>query len=297
MGASAFQEYGNSFEDVLVADESGRVLWQLSESGPRIADLRPILGEGTDIVAKQRMFGFLNSTPQEPVTTRPSDSKPLDSSGNGNRSGPSPATGVSPLRTAEAVRLERLSQGSSATKVAIAGKDYLLFAQTSPVVLGNAADKASQWNLVLVGLRLATRIDAESHAIPYSVLIWLALCAAVLLGFSWPWFKLQYMSNTERFRPRDGWLLLFTLLLVTAGVTLILLNASYVQRSTARADAAMRSLADQMKENFEQEISRALCQLEEIQGTKEFRTVLKEQTGFRWLGSYPIENDAGRSYP
>jgi hypothetical protein len=125
----------------------------------------------------------------------------------------------------------------------------------------------------------------------------LALCAAVLLGFSWPWFKLQYMSNTERFRPHDGWLLLFTLLLVSAGVTLILLNSSYVRRSTGRADAAMRSLADQMKANFELEISRALCQLVEIQGTEEFKTVLKGEGGFRSLASYPIENDAGRSYP
>jgi hypothetical protein len=164
------------------------------------------------------------------------------------------------------------------------------------VILGSGLEPGSRWHLILVGLRLTSKIDAESHAMPYSVLIWLALCGVVLLGFSWPWFKLQYMSNTERFRPHDGWLLLFTLLLVSTGVMLMLLNLSYYQRSTEHADQALQWLATQMKSNFEKELDGALRQMKQLPYTQTFRKPFQEFNGFRWIPEYPIPQETG-PYP
>jgi hypothetical protein len=285
---NVFSDYNNTFEDILITDEAGRVLYQQSPTGAHISDLRPILAKGTDVATKQKIFGWPGGTSQESSLAEPAASKSSESS---ETTGSSKET----RPTVPSERLQRLAQGSSATRVTIGGKDYLLFAQPSPVMLSNRADAADQWRLVLVGLRLAAKVDAESHAMPYSILIWLSLCGVVLFGLSWPLFKFQYMSNTERFRPRDGWVLVFTLLLVCSGLTLMLLNASYLRASRIRADQGLKRLACQIKDKFGDEVSLALRQLEQLQTTDEFNDVFTSSKKFR--GNYPIEKDAGRSYP
>ncbi len=304
---SAFSKYKNTFEDVLVADESGHVLFQQSESGPRINELGPIVVKGTDISAKTKVFGFLNSSSPpapEPAATTPDAKAPEgaansnSASGSGSGSAASTGSGTSAARNKAPVkRLEKLLQGSSATRVSIAGKDYLLFAEPSRVVLTSGTEESSQLSLILVGLRLASSIEAESHAMPYSLLIWLALCGVVLLGFSWPWFKLQYMSNTERFRPRDGWLLLFTLLLVTAGVMLMLLNVSYLKSTTKRVDQELQEIATRMKSNFKTEIGKAQSQLEMVSKSEEGDLLSKPEGGYTAKGSYLDGSKTELSYP
>ena len=285
---NAFQEYKNSFDDILVADETGQVLFQQSEDGPRIANLRSILSQGADISTKQNVFGFLGGGTQQSAGTSTSDS----SSSGGSASG-SDAKG--PARKPVAAKLDKLSHGSSATRVAIGGTNYLLYAQPSPVAMGDGFDEGSRWALVLVGLRIVSRVDADSHALPYSVLIWLALSAFILLGFSWPWFKLQYMSNTERFRPRDGILLGFTLLLVSAGVMLMLLYASFLQRSTARTDQALKIIADRIKTNFSSEQKSAFAQLQQLQETTAFKKAFER--GPKLAGDFQVQDEPNISYP
>jgi hypothetical protein len=287
---SAFEEYKNTFDDLLVADEFGHVLLQQSANGPRIADLRPLLEGGLDISIKPNAFGFLNATQAASSSAKSGDAN--SSNGSGSGSSESNKDAAPPL-----VKLERLSHGSSATRISLSGHTYFLFAQPTKVVMGNVSEQGATWPLVLVGLRLASGISAESHALPYSVLIWLALSAAVLLGFSWPWFKLQYMSNTERFRPRDGWVLLFTLLLVSAGVMLILLNGSYLLRSRDATDQALRSIAKQMKHNFLQETNDAFHQLQELRKTPEFQRASSDPNVSGLEGSFPIQKYRKQPYP
>jgi hypothetical protein len=279
----AFRGSTNSFDDVLVADGKGHVRFQMSATGPRIAELNSIVESGTDISTKQSVFGFLNTGAADPASAKPS--------GDGGSGGGAPGKGTTGGKSGW------LSQASSATKVAIGGKNYLLFARPSPVEMGSDAERGVRWPLVLVGLRLAGGVEAESHALPYTVLIWAGLCGVVLLGFSWPWFKLQYMSNTERFRPIDGWILIFTLLLISSGVMLMLLNGSYLLRSREYADGALRRIALQMKSNFSTELSQAFQQLEEIRSTEEFRKASKNAGDPGLVGSYPIEKYRGQKYP
>jgi hypothetical protein len=314
----AFRGSTNSFDDVLVADGNGHVRFQMSATGPRIAELNSIVETGTDISTKQSVFGFLNPSAANPASAKPADTK---SSGDGGSEGSAPGKGTGDKGTADKGTAGKgttgketagkgttgngttggnsgwLSQASSATKVSIGGKSYLLFAQPSPVEMGSDAERGVRWGLVLVGLRLAGGVEAESHAMPYTVLIWAGLCGVVLLGLSWPWFKLQYMSNTERFRPIDGWILIFTLLLVSSGVMLMLLNGSYLSRSRQYTDGALRRIALQMKKNFSTELSQAFTQLEEIRSTEEFRKASKNASDPGLVGSYPIEKYRGQKYP
>ncbi len=104
----AFEQAKSSFDDVLVADESGHVLFQQSATGPRIGELDPILATGTDISPKQNVFGFLNPSTPNTSSTKQSDSKstsePGTSGGAAGKSAPPGKTGS-------------LSRGSSATRV------------------------------------------------------------------------------------------------------------------------------------------------------------------------------------
>ena len=285
---SAFDEYKNSFDDLLVADQAGQVLLQQSVNGPRIANLRPLLENGTDISVKPSAFGFLGTGQSATTAAKPGSA---DTAGDAGKPGKDKGEPPKPAI------LERLSHGSSATRVSLGGHTYFLFAQPTQIAMGDDSGKAGTWPLVIVGLRLGSSVEAQSHALPYSVLIWLALCAVVLLGFSWPWFKLQYMSNTERFRPRDGWLLLFTLLLVSAGVMLMLLNGSYLLRSRDATDVALQSIAGQMKANFAVEVSRAFRQLQEVRGTPEFQHARKDPKDPGLEGNFPIEKYRTQPYP
>jgi hypothetical protein len=115
----AFAKYKNSFEDVLVADESGHVLFQQSENGPRISELSPILAKGTDISVKEKVFGFLGSSnPPVPAAATPTETRAPEGGTNSTSS-----TG-SARRKPAAKRLDNLLQGSTATKISIGGKDY-----------------------------------------------------------------------------------------------------------------------------------------------------------------------------
>jgi hypothetical protein len=63
----AFRGSTNSFDDVLVAGGNGHVRFQMSATGPRIAELNSIVESGTDISTKQSMFGFLNAGAADPA--------------------------------------------------------------------------------------------------------------------------------------------------------------------------------------------------------------------------------------
>ena len=48
------------------------------------------------------------------------------------------------------------------------------------------------------------------------------------------------MSNTERFTPREGWLLVLTIFLASTSVTLLLLNATYTAQAQSEVDKNLR---------------------------------------------------------
>ena len=246
---TALEQSTDTFEDILVSDRGGNILFEKNSSDLQISNLTSMVASSAEGSPKKPGFEFFGKSMQS----------------GGATGGGSPAQ-----------KLEDLSKNSALNRVFVAGKNYLLFSHPIRVTLGSYPSNGSL-DLVVCGLRQEVSLDAESRSLPYGFLIWVGLISIALLSVSWPLFKLRFMSNTERFRPRDGWYLILALLLMSTGTVLMLLNASYISRARSAADRKMESLARRIKENFQGELESAFAQLR----------ALRDDAGFAQVGMGP----------
>jgi hypothetical protein len=251
---NGFQEQGSDFEDVLVADSNGRVVFQESTVGPRIADLKSVL---TD-------------TKEAELTQKPAQSSAESSQNNDAKRGKTKQPGQKAsvpdreLTSPEVRELNKLNDTSTFTDVTLAGEPYKVFSRPVQISLHSEFPGRPPLKLVVVGLRHSSKFISDTHALPYSTLIWAGLIALALFSLSWPLFKLHYMSATERFTPKDGWFLVITIFLAATSVTLILLNASYIAQAKSETDKHLKALSRKIQDNFSHEMELVRQQLQQF---------------------------------
>jgi hypothetical protein len=232
---SGLDEQGDIFDDVLIAEPTGRVLFQNSQTGPRIANLKSFVGAA--------------DAQKSAATQKP---EPDNSSSDGQSS--SLGGGA----------LQRLAQASTVTDITLADVPYKLFSQPVHLPLRSHSNAGKTTDLLVCAIVNARRFDRESHAVPYSIVIWAAMIGVLLFSLSWPLFKLRYMSDTERFSVKDGWYLLLAIFLVSTSGTLMLINLSYTVAARHSEDQTLEQLADQIKHHFDIEMMETLAQLQQL---------------------------------
>jgi hypothetical protein len=242
---AALEQSTDTFEDILVSDRDGNILFEKNSNGLHISNLTSMMASSSEGGAKKPGFEFFGKSIQSDAATG----------------------GATPAQ-----KLEDLSKNTALNRVFVAGKTYLLFSHPIRVTLGSYPSNGSL-DLVVSGLRQEVSLDTESRSLPYGFLIWVGLISIVLLSVSWPLFKLRFMSNTERFSPRDGWYLILALFLMSTGTVLMLLNASYISRARSAADRKTESLARKIKENFQTELKSAFAQLRGLREDASFAQV------------------------
>jgi len=142
-----------------------------------------------------------------------------------------------------------LSESSNVLPIRLAGAEYKLFLQ--PFLLPPAETGPKDTDKVVVcGLWRTERFDSSSSALPYSSVIWFGLVFVAAGSFAWPFLKINYMSHTERLRRSHGRLLVLSMFLGTASVTLMVLNASYSFNTRSQVDDDLRKLAHQIQKNL-----------------------------------------------
>ena len=229
------------FDDVLIADPQGQVLFQRS-TDTRITKLDYLTRAAADIAG-----GAAGTAAKQPAA---------------GKANPQPPPGSS---------FAALTESSNILQVKLAGADYKLFLQ--PLLLSPTdTGVENRDKLVVCGLWRAERLDSESFALPYSYIIWFGLFCVATGSFAWPFLKIKYMSHTERLRRSHGWLLALSMFLGTASATLMVLNASYASHSVSEVDQDLRSLADQIQKNVNREIVRALDQLTSLSNEPEVQS-------------------------
>ena len=227
----SFKQLGGFFDDVLVANSEGKVLFQESKSGPRIANLQGLLPKNKPKKAGQ--------SEESPASSKDSDNP-------------------------EGSEFQSLRRASMSATVILAGESYELFTQPPSRVLSGTHPGAESWDLMVCGLRRTVSLESESHSVPYSTLIWIGMIAVMFFSLSWPLFKLRLMSNTERFTPRDGWYLILAIFLAAISAMLMILNVGYITRVRAATDKEMKRLADTISDNVHVELAQAFEQLKEL---------------------------------
>ena len=218
------------FDDVLVADSEGNVLYQESSQGIRI----------------QNISGLQFS---------------LDNAGSGSsllklNASSSAATGANTPHS-----FASLIQTSGQATIQLAGSEYALFFQPLSVSLKQGEQER---RLVLCGLRTEKHAHAQTLVLPYTYLLWSVLILLTIFALGWPVLKFYYMSPKERLQSRQILYLLASILLATALVTLIALNASYQLTSDDMSRRELIRLARQINTNFTQELSSAMNTLDTL---------------------------------
>ena len=259
------------FDEVLVADSLGGVLYQQSSGGIRIQNLSAL----ASTPSSSTLGGFFSKP------------APQSSAPEGG------ATATSPPAS-----LSNLTQYSSETEVELAGTAYQLFVQPLSVSL---RQKQQNRRLVLCGLRTVKHSRGQALAMPYTYLIWWVLFALTIFFLGWPLLKLPYMSPKERLQARHILYLIASILLATASMTLIALNASYKLTSDDSSEKELRELAGRINGNIKEELHRALSTLDALAGN---RALLSLAGGDHWNQAKFLEAhqdlfpaDLSTSYP
>src|SRR5436305_259917 len=248
-----FQKQENDFDGgLLVAGSNGHIVLQELNGGPLIADLKSLLTDNKDAASQKAAPSSADAQNNE----GPSEQNPKP-----GRKGSVPSQAPASPKVPE---MDRLNDTSFFTDVTLAGEPYKMFSQPVRISLHSDLPGRPPLQLVLAGLRPSSSFASETHALPYSSVIWAGLIIVALFNLSWPLFKLHYMSASERFTPKDGWFLIITILLAATSVILILLNASYGVQEKSETDTHLRKLAEKIKKHFLDEMEQQGSQLQQL---------------------------------
>jgi Cache domain len=167
------------------------------------------------------------------------------------------------------IDLKEIVQNSNVIDVGLTGSNYRLFSHPLKVSLPSANANAPTANWITSGLIESNYFQTEawSISIPYTILI-IGGFAVLLLVFSWPFLKLILAGPKDRFRPRDVYFLVFATIVVLAVVTCFGLYAYVYTGLEAEVDAQVESLANDVKANFNKELTQALNQLDVLSKNK-----------------------------
>ncbi len=229
------------FDDILLASDSGEIVYQSKNDGPRFTTLAALLDNQPGGAAK-----------------KPSG----DSAGTASKAEPGSKT----EQTAKAESAPKADPVSiHLTDVTLTGTSYKLFLQ--PVLIDafnddpNSTEERHQW--MLCGLRSSATLEWEAMAISYTLMIWLtALLVAICIGG--PILKLFLMNHRERFRLRElGFLGLF-LVLLSGVFTLSGLQAAYFRSSDDNPDGPLQQLGKNLSKDIHLELGLMRDQLLEM---------------------------------
>ena len=172
------------------------------------------------------------------------------------------------------IELKDVAQTSNVVDVALAGSNYRLFSHPLKLSLPCSNAHSPNLNWITSGLIKSNYFQTEawSLSVPYTILIIGGFLLA-LLFFNWPFLKLVLAGPKDRFRPRDVYFLVFSTIVVLAVLTCFGLYAYVYTSVESEMDGQVKTLASEIKTNFNDELTRALDQLNKLRNNSE---IIKE---------------------
>lgn len=181
---------------------------------------------------------------------------------------------------AKKIDLKEIANTSNAVDVTLAGANYRLFSHPLKVSLPATSASAPSATWLVTGLIKSDYFQSEawSISIPYTMLILFSFVIAIFI-FSWPFLKLVLTGPKDRFRTHDLYLLVFATMIVLAVATAFGLYGFVYLSVEKEMDEQVKTLAAQLKKNFNEELHDALQQLNTFSQNKALLATLdKDQT-------------------
>lgn len=213
------------FDDILLADQDGKVIFQLNKGGTKIIQFNSLIpthdGE------------FVKPEGEQPKVT-----------------------------TKNNPRFASVSTFSNIIDVQIAGSKQKLFIHPLYLNIGNTEVNTNRPHYVLCGIIQSDKFFFDSLHIPFIVLIWIMFCA-ILLGLSLPILKTILIKSKERFSHADGLRIFFVMPIFTFMLTLSLVSAYHFYFED-KTDEKLKAFAESLMGKFSNELLSKRLQLENL---------------------------------
>lgn len=174
------------------------------------------------------------------------------------------------------IDFNQLKQNSNVVDVTIAETDYKLFLQPIELSFGKTSDRSNQkirW--AAGGLVRTSHLMSESRAVSYTILIVITFLF-ILVVLSLPFLKVIFMGPKDVLGVADIYFLAFGTLVGSALLTAFLMfTVSYVDLEK-KMDGQLESLSDHVSENFQDELGRAIRQLDRLNNNRTLKRDLAE---------------------
>jgi hypothetical protein len=248
-----FDELNEGFYDeVLIADADGVVLYQQFKGGQQISDLNDLVRlrpDGTAVVAPSEKPDAPGNTPEKnsgptaaiPAATPPASTKPAAAKSPGP--------------------FFQISGSANIVNFQLADNSVRLYLQPTSLAIQK---KSGRSRLVFCGLRSAKRIQSDTLSFSNTLVIWGALVLPLVFALGWPLLKVIYVSPKERLQFGQLLALILTILVGTVLLTLSTLNISYTSSQSEVSKDHLRSVAQHMKIQTLQEMQQALNELHRL---------------------------------
>ena len=248
------------FDEVILADQDGAILFNTIRSGERLVNTGALLQQSGQHSAAE---------PQREsaaAAVKRSDSQAADAI---------PQDG----RTQSAFRDE--SAVSGVWPVRLGGLDYYAFLTPVPVNIKRpdiSPLDSGRSRLVLIGLITKGNYAKRITTVPGTYVITVVLLILVIACGSWPVLRFTKMRATETIRRRT--VIWYGLLSIAAmaSLVLLLLHASYVWADT-ETKPRLTQLSEVIELNFDSEIQRALKVLSDVARSDSFKRVQVKRVG------------------
>jgi len=243
-----------TFDELILADEDGTVLFETARSGMRITNVAPLFWQSN---AAKAVAGSDTATPTPAETPPPAGSQPA------------------PV----AVAAERhfgfvaAAKTSNVWPVRVAGDDYQAFLVPVSLRLTRSdavsAEAGIGTHFVLCGLITQSHYHAAIMGFSGPAIIAATLLTLVIVIGNWPILKFTQMRATETIRRRAG--MHYGAMTACAMTFLIMLviHASYLSGDT-ETDPRLSQLSAAVVNNFEAEVQRTLAMLNAVEKRPEF---------------------------
>jgi hypothetical protein len=224
---------GETFDDVLIADDHGAIVFQKQRIGPHFSSLSDLLK---------------NTIP--PSVTQSEADKDGDSK-----------TGSAAVPRKEAGQL---------IETELAGVTYMVFVEPIAIDLNPSRNSAQPRRLTLLGLVPSRQFQWQSLAISYRAIIFFS-SFFLLLCLSTPIIKVLFINARGRLNLREIVMLPLLFAMIAGALTSVCLQTIYFNLRHDDTDVELGQLSQSLQANIKNEITAMLGQLVDACHTNELR--------------------------
>lgn len=178
------------------------------------------------------------------------------------------------------IKLDSINPPASTLNIHLADTYYHIYLQPIqiPILIPSKDDKPddqifAKW--VVCGMVKSNRFNSDCRTISTNFLIKVILLV-LIIAFSWPIFKLLLMGQRDRLEISDVCFLVFSLVTVSAILTIVLIDTYSYFKARDTLDGQLKSFSEKIGKNFQEEIKCIRHELDTLNKDEKLKRAIRE---------------------